>query len=119
MKYFIGVVVGLALWLFGGSPSILSGVSSNSVDYANTVPEQITCNTTSTLLVATSTGRTSFQMTNVTGVEVFLCKGNEDCTATSGIVMAASSTFTQDDGYRGPYSCVGTAAGPVNIIHSQ
>lgn len=114
---FLGVVAIVAGTILAGKTP-LGGVASDAPNYSGVTNSNVVCNTTSTQIVATSSGRLSFELTASTSLA--LCRSGS-CTATTGLFIAAGERYQQDDGYIGAYSCTGRNAlqATAGISHKQ
>ena len=100
-----GVVVLAVAWIISGSPNLLSGQGTSDSGYSGGTNRAQNCTTgTSTLVQATTSGRTAFSF-SASGTPITLCRSGI-CYWGSSTIVAANTTFTQDDGYFGPYTCV-------------
>ena len=135
----IKIVIGLvALLVVGGLLFSINskldkqpplGISADEIGFGETniTRAQVTCSATnvSTSVVTAQTGRTSFIAANAGANTIFLCRGSNACSATSGIPIFATSTngsyvFTQNDGYFGPYVCRGENSDTaLTVTYSQ
>lgn len=122
------VLVTVLLGAFGKKDISLSGFTTDSPNFGvdKVTNGVVTCTPTSTLVVATSSGRMSFMAWGLGGNQAYLCRtGGSTCSATSGIPVALSSTsnvslpFVQGDGYTGPYRCSSPASSTLNYSQSE
>ena len=75
-----------------------------------------------TRLMASSTGRTSFLVSNTGANPVTVCRSTSTCAnGVSGIILHSSSTsfFEQNDGYTGGYFCAAGVSTTVGITFSE
>lgn len=97
------------------------GISTTEVSFNSVTNSSTTCAIgQGTLIVTTSTGRTSFGTTLEGATSTYLCR-NSTCTAGGGRLLAVNGTFPfeQTDSYIGPYSCSSAGSSTVNYWHSQ
>ena len=109
------IVFGIGLFVFGflKVPPLLRGIVSE-VGFSNGANSSVSCTggaSTSTLVQATTTGRTSFTASNTsTTGAIYLCRGLT-CAAQTGRALTINNpSYDQNDGYIGPYACYGTGA---------
>jgi hypothetical protein len=105
----LAVVIGLRVSI---PVSKTLGIPTNEETYRSVTNSSTTCAITAngTLIITTSTGRTSFIVSNLGPNAISVCK-DAVCTQGAGIQIYPSSTpFIQTDGYIGPYSCAASVA---------
>ena len=119
-------LTGLSLNLVNKLTPPLKGVDSNAITIGASAIRSISTNcgtnSTGTIIVAGSeTARTSWITSQVNGAagNVYLCR-NATCTAAIGIILNSSTPrFEQNDGYIGPYSCIGASVtSTVTTVYS-
>ena len=109
--------------------SSLGGVADD-INFSQVRTATTTCNSfsaTFTQLVATTTGRTSFEVQNLSSSSVYLCRdsvcGQNPISIGRGRLLTAtgtiSSLYEQRDGYFGPYSCATNGPSSSTISYSQ
>lgn len=118
MKEFIFLIVILGL-VIGGillfMPHDMSpkGVA-DSMGFNNTQTNTtVSCNATTAVIVeATTTGRTSFRVSNNSTNTISICRSATCVAGTTGIILTPVpatgqiASYEQVDGYLGPYSCI-------------
>lgn len=103
--------------------NVLGGVGSDPSYSGVTSGSTVCSGATSTLISATSTGRTSFIVslgvsTTPGGQAIYLCRSNM-CLVNTGIPLVTSTpTYEQKDSYVGPYSCIAVTTSST-VVTSQ
>ncbi len=113
----IGIFLGGYFFNEYGKPL---GIATNEISYSGATNASTTCYaSTSTVVLATGTARTSFHASIVGSTSTYLCRGVA-CTTITGINLTANAPrFDQTDSYIGPYSCFGTSTSTLVTSYSQ
>ncbi len=126
MKFTIGLCVGIviAVLFFLVQPVQKLGIATNQAQYQTATNTSMACGvTTSTLIVATQSGRTSFAVSILSTATntITVCKAAQCVLNAGGILLSVSSSpvFAQTDGYTGAYSCITAGSSTIGISHSQ
>ena len=94
---FLGVVLIVAT-VFVGNRTSLGGAANVDYAFSGVTNAAITCaGATSSLIQATTSGRVFFSV-SASSTGITLCRSGI-CYAGSSTIVAANTTFTQDDGY--------------------
>jgi hypothetical protein len=129
IKIIIGVIVGVvvatgAFLVFHPTSTAKFGDTTNynPLPY-NPVSTGVLCNTTSTLLLATSSaGRPFVSISNLASNAIYISENNTPAAAYTGIMIPASTTITlsQISNYLGAINCIapsGTASTSISAVN--
>lgn len=96
----------------------LGGVPADAVTYSSATNTFKDCTTTtSTAIVSTNTSRVAFIASASSSLTLCQATG---CLDGQGIILNAGERFIQEDGYTGPYSCMGrgSTTARVGVVHN-
>ena len=109
----LGVIIIILSYVVFSSPTQLGGITADAPTYTNATNTFKDCTTTtSTAVAATSTNRLAFIASASSSLT--LCQ-SASCLDGQGILLNAGERFIQDDGYIGPYSCVGRGSTTARV----